>query len=250
MTMKRRTSNGCYLGNFLPLTNPGPITFLTLLIPLTVLSLQNNTVILLSFDGFRWDYISKYNLSNFNYFANVGVRTEGLRPSFLTKTFPNHFTIVTGLYVESHGIIAGEMYDPVFNETFIPSNTDPKWWNKATPIWIANEFTSNSSRKNHKSAVVFWPGSNVEYNHHLPYFYMPMYNSSFPHHSRFGKIIELLGEHDPPNFIAGYFEEPDAVGHEYGPNSNEVSEELKRLDELLGIFLEKLREKDILDKVY
>ena len=201
------------------------------------------TVILISFDGFRWDYIQRLNLKNFQRIIDNGVTAKSLESSFITKTFPNHLTLVTGLHEESHGIIANKMYDPVFNQTFKPSTTDPKWWNSSRPIWIENELFNSStfnSGKRRRSATIFWVGSNIEYDGKLPYFYMPVYNSSFPFEDRFKLIVKLLKKDQPPNFIACYFHEPDATGHKFGPDSKQMNKTLTNIDRLLGRFLDDL----------
>ena len=219
--------------------------------------LKHPTVILISFDGFRWDYFDKTDLKNFQYVIEHGVKAESLQSSFITKTFPNHFTLVTGLHVESHGIMASRMFDPLFNETFSPRTTSPEWWNAATPIWIKNELRNINSdnasngalNETHKSAAIFWVGSNVEYDGKLPSFYMPVYNESFPTDEKLDLIVKLLTEKDPPNFIACYINEPDKIGHGHGPDSNEVKDTLSKLDISLGKFLKKMRENEFLYQV-
>jgi predicted AlkP superfamily pyrophosphatase or phosphodiesterase len=86
-------------------------------------------LLLISFDGFRWDYPDIYNLPNFNAILKRGVRVKHIDNSFATVTFPSHFTIATGLYEETHGIVANEIYDPTFNEAAtIETMNDTKWW--------------------------------------------------------------------------------------------------------------------------
>ena len=217
-------------------------------------------VILISFDGFRWDYFDRTKLENFNYIVKNGVKADSLQSSFITKTFPNHFTIVTGVHEETHGIVANKMFDPDFNETFYPNNTESKWWDAALPIWIKNEMhrdeiyntvrsEKKGSSKRRKSAAIFWVGSNVKYNEKLPYFYFPIYNGSYPFEDRFDLIVRLLKEENPPNFIACYISEPDATGHKHGPDSMEVTKVLLQLDKLLGVFLKKLQQNRFLELV-
>ena len=80
--------------------------------------LTQPTVILVSYDGFRWDYMEKVPTPNLNFIASNGIKAKHLLNTFVTKTFPNHFTLVTGLYEESHGIVANTFFDPIFNDTF------------------------------------------------------------------------------------------------------------------------------------
>ena len=241
------------------------VTVLCLGIPgiQTLVTKRNDTsvteapiVVLISLDGFRWDYFDHVELKNLNYIIKRGVKAESLKSTFITKTFPNHFTMVTGLYEESHGIIANRMFDPVFNETFVPSTTDSKWWNASVPIWIQNELpvhgqshNKNNSESTRRSATIFWVGSNVEYGGKLPSFYFPKYNSSFSTEERLDLVISLLKGKSPPNLIACYIEEPDKTGHNYGPDSKEMKRTLVELDYLFGKFLMKMRSNGFLEHV-
>ena len=219
---------------------------------------RDPVAVLISLDGFRWDYFERAELKNFNYIIKRGVKAQSLKSTFITKTFPNHFTMATGLYEESHGIIANRMFDPIFNETFVPSTTDSKWWNASVPIWIQNELHSEESAhgsgkstkdKTRRSATIFWVGSNVKYNGNLPSFYFPIYNSSFSTEERFNMVISLLKEENPPNFIACYIDEPDKTGHNYGPESEQMKKTLVELDSLFGEFLQKMKNNGFLEHV-
>ena len=119
----------------------GPLSF-TLLLTVLVFVCSGETsdddtsrLLLISFDGFRWDYLETYKeqTKNIQKLANLGLRAKWTRDQYITKTFPNHWTIVTGLYEESHGIINNQFWDPKFNETFIYSN-DNKYWS-GEPVW-------------------------------------------------------------------------------------------------------------------
>ena len=98
-------------------------------------SAGNNTkpplVLIVSFDGFRWDYLQKTDTPNFDELAVGGVKAKYTKDVFITKTFPNHFTLVTGLFEETHGVVGNAMYDPLYNATFSMTSTDPavvEWW--------------------------------------------------------------------------------------------------------------------------
>ena len=219
------------------------------------------TVILLSFDGFRHDYIKRENLQNFAKLATNGVYSNrGLQSAFVTKTFPNHFTIVTGLYEESHGIVANNMYDPVYEEKFFPGkgSLDQKWWNATIPIWIENEIGKRTKvekrpvlerSKPRKSATIFWPGSFVPYRNHRQYYNKHPYDDHYPSKKRFDAVVDLLLEEDPVNFIACYFTEPDSTSHDTGTNSPKLTATLKNLDGLLGQFMDKLKQHNLFDQV-
>merc|ERR1712198_499383 len=124
---------------------------------------ERHQVVLLSFDGFRWDYLSrafrkKYNLdlSNFDRLKERGVyASAGNIPPYYTQTFPSHYTTATGLYIESHGIVANSFFDPKLNATFKKSNNSAEWGDQGEPIWIT------AKKRNLRSATYFWPGGAV-----------------------------------------------------------------------------------------
>jgi len=207
-------------------------------------------VVLISFDGFRHDYIDRHDLKNFKSFARYGVKADSLKPVFVTKTFPNHFTIATGLYEESHGIIANRMYDPVYKEHFNPSSTDPKWWNSTKPIWMLNEErVFPDTNKTGKSATIFWPGSETSYGGKFPFFTYKKYNATFSIKDRFDKIVELLMGHSDVNFVACYMNQPDGMAHKHGPDSLETIKMLKDLDKQFGYFQRKMDRAQLLENV-
>ena len=119
-----------------------------------------NTVILISMDGFRWDYLEHANTPYLDEFIIDGVQSEGIIPPFPSKTFPSHLSLVTGRYPEEHGILSNKMYDPVFNEYYyIGQNSKPvldQKWYEAEPIWVTAE------KQNKKAMTMFWPASEAE----------------------------------------------------------------------------------------
>lgn len=94
-------------------------------------------LIIISFDGFRYDYLNKTDAPNLAKLASDGVRAPWIEPRFITKTFPNHFSIATGLYEESHGIVGNNFFDPVLNDTFRLGRNESEWWDTgAIPLWV------------------------------------------------------------------------------------------------------------------
>ncbi|KAM9316385.1 bis(5'-adenosyl)-triphosphatase ENPP4 [Gastrophryne carolinensis] len=205
-------------------------------------------IILVSFDGFRADYLLNYSLPNLQEFISDGVFVKEVENIFITKTFPNHYTIVTGLYAESHGIVANSMFDSSTNQTFalsnITSKTNPVWWNEATPIWVSNQ------RAGRKSGSAMWPGSDVRIQNTTTSDFLP-YNSSVPFSERVDKIISWFTRpKEPINFATLYFEEPDKSGHLFGPNNKEnMTNVLNAVDANIGYLVSKLKEAKLWDTV-
>src|SRR5688572_15430716 len=195
-------------------------------------------VILISFDGFRWDYETKAPAPNLRSLAARGVRAESLIPSFPTKTFPNHYTIVTGLYPGHHGIVANNIHDPSTGRTLTLANRkevgDPMWWG-GEPIWVT------AQRQGLTSGAVFWPGSEAPIGGMYPRCWK-LFDDSYPPDDRVDEILGWL-ELPPverPRFITLYFSDVDSAGHSFGPDSIEVQEAVRRVDGYLGRLLKGL----------
>jgi len=215
-------------------------------------------VLLISLDGFRWDYIDMANKKgcstpNFQMLIDNGVlvTSPGNQNVFITKTFPNHYSLVTGLYEESHGLVANEFYDPVFNETFTFHNQDHiKWWNgtgtqRVEPIWLTNDAVGD---EHHASGVFFWPGSEVKGNQ--PKHFMWPYNESVPFSVRADTVAGwFIQESGPINFGVLYYHEPDATGHKHGPDSVQMVDMICTLDGYVGYLIKILKEKNIFDEL-
>ncbi|XP_061463108.1 bis(5'-adenosyl)-triphosphatase ENPP4 isoform X2 [Rhineura floridana] len=203
-------------------------------------------LLLVSFDGFRADYLKKYEFPNLQDFIKDGVLVEHVTNVFITKTFPNHYSIVTGLYEESHGIVANEMFDAATKKTFSPfSDRDPFWWNEAVPIWVTNQWQENKT-----SASAMWPGTDIKIHNTTPHFYMN-YSSAVHFNKRVENIIAWLNHSNPPvTFATLYWEEPDASGHKYGPeDTKNMTKVLKEVDKLIGFLIEKLKTSKLWEKI-
>ncbi|XP_025065365.1 bis(5'-adenosyl)-triphosphatase ENPP4 isoform X3 [Alligator sinensis] len=203
-------------------------------------------LLLVSFDGFRADYLKNYKLPHLHEFIKDGVLVKHVSNAFITKTFPNHYSIVTGLYEESHGIVANKMYDAETKKKFSPPHdSDPFWWNEATPIWITNQ-----QQENRTSAAAMWPGTDVKINNTTPHFFMK-YNVSVSFVERMEKIVTWLNSSNPPvSFATLYWEEPDASGHKYGPEDTEnMRKVLEQVDDHIGFLIAKLKAFGLWDNI-
>ena len=217
-------------------------------------------LIVVSLDGFRWDYLNivkskGIQTPNFEKLIQEGVSVKGgLKNVYITKTFPNHYTIVTGRFEENHGMVANSFFDPLFNEPFSLSykdNKDKKWWDGESgtpvmPIWKVNELCGchDKCECDRKSGTVFWPGSEADELHAT---YFLKYNESLPFKDRVNILIKWFTQKDPINLGFLYFNEPDTIGHKYGPFSNEVAEMISQIDTYLGYLLSQLEHHGLLE---
>lgn len=195
-------------------------------------------VLLVSFDGFRHDYVERFNLPNFKRFIREGAAAEGLIPSFPSKTFPNHYTIVTGLYPGNHGLVDNGFYDPDQEKLYSMRNrevvTDSSFYG-GIPLWQL------AKQNGIKSASYFWVGSELKQeNLHPDYFYE--YNQSVPFDQRVDKIVEWLAlpESERPRMITLYFSSPDFESHKYGPIAPETRAKVLEMDSLLGMMMNRI----------
>ncbi|XP_063446163.1 bis(5'-adenosyl)-triphosphatase enpp4-like [Mytilus trossulus] len=204
-------------------------------------SVYSSQVLLVSMDGFRWDYLTKVSTPNFDRLARDGTKASYINNTFITKTFPCHYTIVTGLYEESHGIIGNKMYDPVFNSTFNMRNNETRWWNGGEPLWVT------ARRQNLTSATYFWPGSEAEIRGYRPNIWKH-YNESVPFKNRIDTVITWLTD-EQIDLVTLYFQEPDATGHAFGPDSPQIIDKVKAMDKILGYLLDQFDSNYLTSKV-
>jgi predicted AlkP superfamily pyrophosphatase or phosphodiesterase len=194
---------------------------------------QKHYVVMVSLDGFRYDYAKKYGAKHILSIAAKGASApDGMIPSYPSLTFPNHYTLVTGLYPEHHGIVANSFYDPSRKETY--SYRDPKTssdgsWYGGVPLW------SLAEKQGMRSACLFWPGSEAEIAGERPSYYLH-FDNKIDENKRIDQVIAWLGlpAEQRPHFITLYYSDVDHAGHEYGPGSAQVSEAVKHVDELIG----------------
>lgn len=195
--------------------------------------LSKHYVVLVSLDGFRWDYPKKYGATHLLAIAAAGASApDGMIPAYPSLTFPNHYTLVTGLYPEHHGIVGNSFYDPARKERY--SFTDPKSssdgsWYGGTPLW------SLAEKQGMRTACFFWPGSEAEIAGERPSFYLH-YTNDYPDEQRIDQVIAWLKlpPEKRPHFITLYYPEVDHAGHEFGPDSPQTADAVKHLDALMG----------------
>ena len=203
------------------------------------------TVILISLDGFRYDYLDKYSPPTLNALAKDGVRAKWMIPSFPTKTFPNHYTIATGLYPEHHGIVENNIYD--FGEVFKIDDhekvRDSKWW-WGEPIWVT------ADKQGQLSASYFFVGTEAEIEGKRPS-YWRNYNGKVPNDMRVDKVLGWLDlpQDKRPTMISMYFSDTDDTGHEFGPDTEEMKYTVWNVDRVIQRLVDGLRTRKIDNKV-
>ena len=195
-------------------------------------------VVLVSLDGFRWDYAKRDNATHLLSLARHGVSApEGMLPSYPTLTFPNHFAIVTGLYPEHTGLVANSFLDPVrgarYSMVDSQAVTDGSWYS-GVPLWSLAE--SHGMR----TACLLWVGSEAKIAGFLPswYAHYDVQNEPTPEsqQARIDDTIALLRLPPAvrPHFITLYFSEPDHEGHEFGPDAQQTRAAELKMDAIIG----------------
>jgi predicted AlkP superfamily pyrophosphatase or phosphodiesterase len=187
-------------------------------------------LILISIDGFRWDYLDRGITPNLSALATAGVRATRMTPSFPSVTFPNHYTLVTGRYPDHHGIVNNTFEDAnIPPGVFRMSSKDEAWWDEATPIWVAAE------RQGVATATEFWPGSDVAIHGVRPGRW-EAYSAMKSGDQRVDTLLGWLS--DPPatrpRFATLYFDLVDTAGHLHGPDSPDVNRAIAGVDASIG----------------
>lgn len=218
--------------------------------------------VLISIDGFRHDYLHRVKKGSggrkllaptLNKLAANGVRAHpGMQPVMPTTTFPNHWSLVTGLYAGTHNIVGSIMYSPITRSWFHHSGNDPHWWT-GEPIWQTLQRTARHTRSpngtdlpavsNYTTGCVFWPGCEVP--RHAPDAFWK-YDDHVSYTRRVDRVMHLLAGTSTDldraaQFVALYFEGVDRAGHEFGPNSDQVDHAIALVDSAIARLVSKVR---------
>jgi len=193
--------------------------------------------VLLSVDGFAHHYLQEYQPKHIISLTKSGVVANALIPVFPTKTFPNHLSIVTGNYPQNHGLVHNSFFNRQLNQRYKLGigKFNNKWVTSST-LWTIAE------KNNIKTAIYFWPESELSLNEYSPSYNLP-YVHNTPNKARFDQIIEWLklSERNRPELILGYFSTIDSAGHNFGIHSDELSKAISTFDDLLGVFLQRVK---------
>jgi predicted AlkP superfamily pyrophosphatase or phosphodiesterase len=184
-------------------------------------------LILLSIDGFRADYLDRGLTPTLAMLARTGVRAA-MRPSFPSLTFPNHYTLVTGLVPDHHGVVDNDMWDQTIGQQFTMSartEADPRWWKGAKPLWVS------AAEQGRITAVAGWPGDTVLIDGKRPTYLDPWRDRRTPDETTTVALnwLDLPARYRPSiEFL--YFYEVDHQGHDFGPDSRQVNAALRQVD--------------------
>ncbi|KAL7800023.1 alkaline-phosphatase-like protein [Trichoderma ceciliae] len=210
------------------------------------------TTIIISLDGFRPDFLQRGLTPRLNAFIKEGVSPKWMHPSFPSVTFPNHYTLATGLYPEAHGIVGNTFWDPElkaeFHYTDPARSMDPKWWG-GEPFWVTAE------SQGVRSAIHMWPGSEAHILYEEPTF-VDKYNGKEELDTKVSRILGWLDMPGPesgsveaqgmrPQLIAAYVPNVDTHGHKYGPNSTEIRTTIQKVDTMLDRIFMGLDERNL-----
>jgi predicted AlkP superfamily pyrophosphatase or phosphodiesterase len=195
-------------------------------------------VILISFDGFRADYLDRVEAPNFERVAREGVRAEGLISVFPSKTFPAHYSIATGMYPDAHGIVSNRFYDPERDATYSIGDRESVMdgtWYRGEPIWVTAE------KQGMVAASYFWVGSEADVQGIRPTIWKE-FDGRVPNEARVDSVLAWLQlpVERRPHMITLYFSDVDGAGHRHGPDAPEVDEAILRVDAALGRLLDGL----------
>lgn len=202
---------------------------------------QQHRTVIISLDGCRWDYPELYDMPSIDEIGHDGVKAI-MKPSFPSVTFPNHYTLATGLVPDHHGIIANTFYDKESGLTFSLGNhetkSNPRFWG-GEPIWIT------AQKQGLKVGVVYWPGSDVKIMGTYPTYYKDYDKKPLLTYSE--RIVEIermlkMPKDKRPQLIMAYFDNPDHMGHTFGPESKQTRKSVEELDCLIGQLYHDIKE--------
>lgn len=206
-------------------------------------------VLLISIDGFRPDYFGMFDSPALDRLMREGLYADSLHQVFPTKTFPTHYSLVTGLHPGTHGVVANRMWDPRRKATFSLGDReavgDGYWYQDGEPVWVTAE------KQGLTAATFFWPGSEARIDRIRPTHWKP-YAGDTPHEQRITQILEWAGQpaESRPDFMTLYFSRVDSLGHSRGPAAPAVLDGAAEIDRQLGRLLDGLEDLELLERMH
>lgn len=197
-------------------------------------------VIMISTDGFRYDYAKKYNAQNLLKYSGQGIQAKAMIPSYPSITFPNHWSLITGLYPAHHGLVDNFFYDYKLQKNYAMNKKDiveDGSWYGGIPLWALAE------KQGMVTASMQWVGSGSEAGGKRPTYYYP-YHEKFTPSEKVDKVVNWLKlpEDKRPHFISMYFPEVDGAGHHFGPEAKETETAVQLVDAAIGNLVEKVNQ--------
>ena len=213
--------------------------------PQAALAAERPLVMLVSIDGFRADYLDRGITPNLSRLAGEGA-TGPMRPSFPSVTFPNHYTLVTGLHPDHHGIVGNNMIDAELGRFSLGNKqavTDRRWWDQGEPIWVSAE------KAGVKTATMFWPGSEAEIRGVRPS-YWTEFDQGMPGDARVDRVLQWmdLPSEQRPQLTTLYFDIVDTQGHRHGPDGAETVAAIRSVDASIGRLVEGLKARGLYER--
>ena len=204
-------------------------------------------LLLISIDGYRYDFIDRHLSPTLEMLARQGVHAASMQPSFPSLTFPNHYTIVTGLRPDHHGIVHNDMVDPQLGEFSLDNRqtvSDGRWWAEATPIW------KTADQHGLRTATMFWPGAEADIHGMHPDYWQP-FDARVTPEQRVDQALAWLDlpAAQRPRFVTLYFDAVDHAGHEAGPDSAQVNKALHETDIALTRLVQGLQQRGLFDQL-
>lgn len=204
-------------------------------------------LLLISIDGYRHDYIERGLSPTLEMLARTGVQAASMQPSFPSLTFPNHYTIVTGLRPDHHGIVNNTMFDPQLGKFSLGNRAavaDGRWWAAGVPLW------ETARQHGLRAATMFWPGSEAAIRGHHPDEWKPFAATVTPD-QRVDQILAWLDlpAARRPAFLTLYFDAVDHAGHLYGPDTPQLDDKLRETDTALTRLVQGLRARGLFDRI-
>jgi predicted AlkP superfamily pyrophosphatase or phosphodiesterase len=204
-------------------------------------------LLLISIDGYRHDYMQRGLSPTLAMLAQGGVQAASMQPAFPSLTFPNHYSIVTGLTPDHHGIVSNTMFDPQLGKFSLSSRKavgDGRWWSEGTPLWVT------ARQHGLRSATMFWPGSEAEIHGHRPDEWK-LFDGAIHADQRVDQVLAWLDlpAAERPDFLTLYFDAVDHAGHVYGPDTPQVNAALRDTDAAMARLVQGLKQRGLFDRI-
>ena len=205
-----------------------------------------STVVLIGLDGFHPSYLERPPSRHLRELARAGARARSLTPVFPTLTFPNFYTMATGLYPEHHGIVSNTMVDSTLGRFTLRDRAavrDPRWWG-GEPIWVT------AVRQGKRAATFFWPGSDAAIGGVHPTWYK-VFDARVPNADRVTQVLDWLSlpADQVPSLVTVYFGDVDDAGHRFGPGAPETDAAIARVDSAVGAIMNGLTQRGLEERV-